>query len=55
MGRDVTPELWLQGQDEMSRENTPQDIVERYDQGREEGAGIDEEDPKNQIYHSTDR
>ena len=31
-------------------------IVERYDQGREEGAQIDDwEDPKNEIYHTTDR
>ena len=31
-------------------------IVEKYDQGREEGAQIDDwEDPKNEIYHATDR
>lgn len=30
--------------------------MEKYDQGREEGAQIDDwEDPKNEIYHATDR
>ena len=30
--------------------------MERYDQGRDEGAEIDDwEDPKNEKYHTTDR